>query len=219
MTMARRTVLGVTILFLLLASVAPTSAVDKEALTKPEALDEKAPDAFSVKFETSKGDFVVEVSREWAPLGADRFYNLVKHGFFDGVRFFRVIEGFMVQFGINGDPEVRRAWETANIKDDPVVQSNKRGYVTYAKPPSPNGRTTQVFINLVDNTKLDADGFSSFGRVVEGMKVVDQLYSGYGEGAPRGGGPGQRRIQADGNAFLEKEFPKLDYVKTATLVQ
>jgi len=218
MKMAGRTALGVTILFLLLAGVAPPGAMDKEALMDPEALVEKAPDTFSVKFATTKGDFVVDVTREWAPLGADRFYNLVKNGFFEEVRFFRAMEGFMVQFGVNGDPELSRVWQTATIKDDPVIQSNAAGYMTYATS-GPNSRTTQLFINLGDNAGLDPKGFAPFGRVVEGMETVGQLYSGYGDEPSRGGrGPEQGKIQAEGNAYLEKDFPQLDYVKTATLV-
>jgi peptidyl-prolyl cis-trans isomerase A (cyclophilin A) len=190
----------------------------KASLQTPAALAEKAPDTFKVNVDTSKGAFVVEVTRAWAPNGADRFYNLVKNGFFDNVRFFRVIEGFMAQFGIHGDPAISAAWRSARIPDDPVKQSNKRGYITFATA-GPGTRTTQVFINLVDNGALDGQGFAPFGRVISGMKVVDKLYDGYGEGAPRGRGPDQSRIQMEGNAYLEKSFPKLDYIKTASIAE
>jgi peptidyl-prolyl cis-trans isomerase A (cyclophilin A) len=180
-------------------------------------MNQKAPDTFKVRFETNKGDFVIEVRREWAPNGADRFYNLVKNGFYNEGRFFRAIPGFMVQFGLNGDPKVSAAWRTQAIKDDPVKQSNVRGAVSFAMA-GPNTRTTQIFINYGDNSRLDGMGFSPFGRVVEGMNVVDQLYADYGEGAPQGKGPSQGRIQQEGNAYLNSEFPKLDYVKKATII-
>jgi peptidyl-prolyl cis-trans isomerase A (cyclophilin A) len=185
-------------------------------LRNPAALTEQAPATYKANFDTSKGTFVIEVHRDWAPLGADRFYNLVKNGFYDDVRFFRVIPGFMAQFGIHGNPTVASAWRPAQIKDDPVKQSNKRGYVTFATA-GPNTRTTQLFINFGDNAGLDKQGFSPFGQVVSGMDVVDKIYSGYGEGAPRGKGPDQGRTQAEGNAYLTKEFPRLDYIKSATI--
>ncbi|HEX4043651.1 MAG TPA: peptidylprolyl isomerase [Xanthobacteraceae bacterium] len=188
-----------------------------QSLTNPAALTAQAPADYKVKFDTSKGDFVVEVHRDWAPLGADRFYNLVKNGFFDDARFFRVISGFMVQFGISGDPKVAAAWRDASIADDPAKQSNSRGMITFATR-GPNTRTTQLFINYADNGRLNAMGFAPFGQVVSGMNVVDALYSGYGEGAPRGAGPEQGRIQSEGNAYLTQAFPKLDYIKTATIV-
>lgn len=177
---------------------------------------EQAPATYKVKFDTSKGPFVVQVTRAWAPQGADRFYSLVKSGFFDNVRFFRVISGFMVQFGINGEPSVMARWREAPIKDDPVTQSNKRGNITFATA-GPNTRTTQVFINFVDNASLDQMGFAPFGRVVSGMNVVDNLNAEYGEGAPRGRGPDQGRLQREGNAYLAKEFPRMDFVKKATI--
>jgi peptidyl-prolyl cis-trans isomerase A (cyclophilin A) len=185
-------------------------------LSDPAALNEKAPAVYKVKFDTSKGAFVAEVHRDWAPNGADRFYNLVKNGFYDNARFFRVLEGFMVQFGINADPNIARVLRDANIKDDPVKESNRRGTITFATA-GPNTRTTQVFINFGDNAGLDGSGFSPFGKVVSGMDVVDSLYGGYGEGAPDGKGPDQGRIQQQGNAYLEKDFPKLDFIKTATI--
>jgi peptidyl-prolyl cis-trans isomerase A (cyclophilin A) len=187
-------------------------------LSDPASLNEKAPAVYKAKFDTSKGTFVLEVHRDWAPNGADRFYNLVKNGFYNDVRFFRVLEGFMAQFGINGNPNLSAVWREANIKDDPVKVSNGRGTITFATA-GPNTRTTQVFINYGDNAGLDGQGFSPFGKVVSGMEVVDSLYGGYGEGAPRGNGPDQGQLQAYGNAYLEKSFPKLDYVKTATIVQ
>jgi peptidyl-prolyl cis-trans isomerase A (cyclophilin A) len=194
-----------------------TPALGQSAnLANPAALHEQAPAEFKAKFETTKGVFVLEVHRNWAPNGADRFYNLVKNGFYDNVRFFRVISGFMVQFGISGDPKLSAPWRNAKITDDPVVQSNKRGYITYAMA-GPNTRTTQVFINFGDNASLDSQGFSPFGRVVSGMEVIDKLYAQYGEGAPRGRGPDQGRLQAEGNTYLAKEFDKLDYVTRASI--
>jgi cyclophilin family peptidyl-prolyl cis-trans isomerase len=185
-------------------------------LANPSALRETAPATYKARFETSKGAFVIDVRREWAPNGADRFYNLVKNGFYDGVRFFRVLDGFMAQFGINGDPKISAAWREARIQDDPVRQSNRRGFVTYAMA-GPNTRTSQIFINYGDNSALDRQNFSPFGQVSSGMNVVDALYNGYGEGAPRGQGPDQGRVQMEGNAYLAKNFPRLDYVKKATI--
>jgi cyclophilin family peptidyl-prolyl cis-trans isomerase len=189
---------------------------DRSKLRNPPALNEQAPATFKANFDTSKGTFVIDVHRDWAPQGADRFYNLVKNGFYDDVRFFRVIPGFMAQFGIHGDPAVAAAWRTAQIKDDPVKQSNKRGFVTFATA-GPNTRTTQLFINFGDNAVLDKQGFTPFGQVTTGMDVVDKIYNVYGEGAPRGKGPDQGRVQSEGNAYLTKEFPRLDYIKAATI--
>jgi peptidyl-prolyl cis-trans isomerase A (cyclophilin A) len=194
-----------------------TPALGQSAnLASPAALREQAPPQFKARFDTTKGVFVLDVHRNWAPNGVDRFYNLVKNGFYDNVRFFRVISGFMVQFGISGDPKVSAPWREARIKDDPVVQSNKRGYITYAMA-GPNTRTTQVFINFGDNATLDSKGFSPFGRVMQGMEVVDKLNAEYGEGAPSGRGPDQGRLQMEGNAYLVKDFGKLDYVTRATI--
>jgi peptidyl-prolyl cis-trans isomerase A (cyclophilin A) len=159
----------------------------------------------------------VEVTRSLAPNGADRFYNLFRAGYFTDVQFFRVVPGFMCQFGIHGDPKVAAAWRAAQIPDDPVKGSNTRGAITFATA-GPNTRTTQLFINFVDNKSLDGMGFSPFGKVTEGMDVVDKIYSGYGEGAPRGAGPDQGRIQREGNSYLQKDFPKLDYIKSAAIV-
>ena len=181
------------------------------------AFSAQAPDSFRAKFETSAGDFVIAVHRRWAPLGADRFYNLVRSGYYDDVRFFRVISGFMVQFGIHGDPSVAAAWRDRRIADDPVRRTNLRSFVSFATA-GPGTRTTQVFINFGSNDQLDGMGFAPFGQVVEGMDVVDKLYAGYGEGAPRGRGPDQGRLQAEGNAYLQRAFPRMDYIKRATIV-
>jgi peptidyl-prolyl cis-trans isomerase A (cyclophilin A) len=194
-------------------------AAPSASLADPSKFTEKAPDSFKVKFDTSVGSFTIEVTRALSPNGADRFYNLAKNGFFTDVAFFRVIEGFMCQFGIHGDPKVATAWRTANIQDDPVKASNTRGMVTFAKSGLPNSRSTQFFINFGDNAQLDTMGFSPFGKISEGMDVVDKIYKGYGEGAPRGNGPDQMRAQSEGNTYFKKEFPKLDYIKSATLVK
>jgi peptidyl-prolyl cis-trans isomerase A (cyclophilin A) len=200
-----------------LLALAIAAPAHSQNLGNPAALKEQAPPVYKVEFDTSKGPFVIEVHRDWAPIGADRFYNLVKNGFYDDVRFFRVVEGFMAQFGVNGDPKVSALWREARIKDDPVRISNKRTFVTFATA-GPNTRTTQVFISFGDNSNLDSQGFAPFGQVVSGMKVVDSLYSGYGEGAPGGRGPDQARLQQQGNAYLAGAFPNLDYVKKAIIV-
>lgn len=189
------------------------SGPDLSKLKDPNQLTETAPDVFRVRFTTNIGAFVIEAHRDWAPLAADRFYILVKNGFYDGSRFFRVLDGFMAQFGLNGDPEIQSAWRTASLADEPVKQSNLRGYVTFTRESGPNSRFTMVFINYKDNSYLDADGFSPFGQVVTGMDVVDKLYSGYG----RTNVPDQRRIVREGNAYLQQEYPKLDFVRTATI--
>ncbi len=184
----------------------------------PAKATEKAPDLFKARFETTKGAFVIEVHRDWSPTGADRFYNLVKMGFYDDTKFFRAVDGFMVQFGLSGTPEVNTAWRSARLSDDPVKESNKPGYVSFAMA-GKNSRTTQIFINYGDNSRLDSMGFSPFGKVIDdGMDVVNKLYKGYGEGAPSGRGPNQGRIQAEGNAYLTRDFPQLDGVKKATIV-
>ena len=198
-----------TVLFLI--SSFAFGQANKAALTKPASLKERGPDVYKAKFDTSIGVFVIEVHAAWAPNGADRFYNLVKNGYYDGCRFFRVLPGFMVQFGLNGDPAIQKYWENANIPDDKVTQGNTRGYVTFAKSALPNSRTTQVFINFVDNSRLNRDGFAPFGKVISGMEVVDKIYSGYGQQ------PNQARISSEGNAYLTKSFPKLDYIKKATI--
>jgi peptidyl-prolyl cis-trans isomerase A (cyclophilin A) len=201
------------------ASAAKKPVAGRPSLLNPASLKANAPDVYKAKFTTTKGDFVIEVHRAWAPLGADRFYNLVKNGFFDDAAFFRVLPGFMAQFGINAKPAVNKVWDKATIKDDPVTQNNKRSYVSFATA-GPNTRTTQVFINYKDNSgNLDSQGFAAFGMVTEGMDVVDKLYSGYGEGAPGGSGPAQDRIQAEGKAYLDKSFPQLDSIKTAIITE
>jgi cyclophilin family peptidyl-prolyl cis-trans isomerase len=183
--------------------------------------DPPAPAQFKVVFQTTKGDVTIDVTRAWSPRGADRFYTLVKDGFYDGARFFRVIRSprlFMAQFGINGDPKVTSKWMDANIKDDPVTQHNTRGMISFATS-GPNTRSTQLFINYSDNSRLDAAGFSPFAVVSSGMDVADQFYSDYGEGPPDGSGPDQERIEKEGNAYLDSAFPKLDYIRTAKIVE
>jgi peptidyl-prolyl cis-trans isomerase A (cyclophilin A) len=194
------------------AGAAPEKAASPLLNPSSPEMTKEAPAVYRARFETTKGPFVVEVTRKWAPNGADRFYDLVRNGYYDGCRFFRVIKGFMVQFGISGDPKLNEIWREATIKDDPVVQGNKRGYITYAKTGQPNSRTTQLFINYQDNAFLDEKGFAPFGRVIEGMAVVDSIYGGYGET------PNQGQIQAEGNKYLEESFPKLDYIKKAAIV-
>jgi peptidyl-prolyl cis-trans isomerase A (cyclophilin A) len=181
------------------------------ALLQPATLKAKAPDVFQVKFATTKGDFVVQVTRAWAPLGADRFYNLVQHGFYNDACFFRIVPNFVVQFGLSGDPAVNKVWQNANIKDDPVTQSNRPGYLVFATA-GPNTRTTQLFINLGNNAGLDGQGFAPFGVVTSGMDVVQKLYSGYGER------PDQHAITTQGKAYIEKNFPNIDSIKTATVI-
>lgn len=196
------------------AAAALRSGYDR-ALLRATLLKDQAPETFQVKFVTTRGDFVVTVNRSWAPIGADRFYNLVKHHFYDNASFFRVVPGFVVQFGISAYPPVSAAWEKANIKDEPVTQTNKRGYLTYAKTSMPNTRSTQIFINLKDNAGLDGQGFSPFGVVdAQGMKVVDMLYDQYGDS----GGPDQDQISKQGKPYVDKGWPKLDSIKTATLI-
>lgn len=184
----------------------------------PASLTATAPDSFKVKVDTTKGAFTIQVQRSLSPNGADRFFNLVKSGYFKDIAFFRVIPGFMGQFGIHGDPAVAAKWRDAKIQDDKVKGSNIKGAVTFAMA-GPNTRTTQFFINLVDNANLDGMGFSPFGKVVDGMDTVEKINGEYGEGAPRGRGPDQGRIQAEGNAYLKKDFPNLDYIKSATIVE
>lgn len=176
----------------------------------------QAPDSFRARFATTKGDFVIAVHRDWAPLGADRFYNLVRSGYYDGVRFFRVLPGFMAQFGIHGDTAVTAAWRERRIPDDQVRGTNGRGMVTFATA-GPGTRTTQVFINYGNNDRLDGMGFAPFGQVVEGMDVVDKLYGEYGEGAPQGRGPDQFRLNVEGEKYLARQFPRLDKINKATV--
>jgi peptidyl-prolyl cis-trans isomerase A (cyclophilin A) len=201
------------------AAPAAPAAATSAALLSPETATAKAPEIYKVKLETTQGDLVLEIHRDWAPNGADRFYNLVKIGYFDGNEFFRVLDGFMAQVGIHGDPAVSAKWREATIPDDPrnATVSNQRGMVTFATG-GPNTRTTQFFINFRDNSFLDAQGFPPIGKVVEGDSVLDKLYRAYGEGAPQGQGPDQGRIQTEGNAYLKASFPNLDAIKTARLV-
>lgn len=189
----------------------------ENSLDNPALAKERAPEKFRVQFVTTKGKIVIEVHRAWSPNGVDRFYNLVKIGFYEDIAFFRVIENFMVQFGIHGTPAISRVWLRAVIEDDPVLESNLRGTLSFAKTRQPNSRTTQIFINFRDNVDLDEKGFSPFARVIEGMDVVDKLYK-TGEARPRGPGPNQQRIKARGNVYLEKKFSQLDYITSATIV-
>jgi peptidyl-prolyl cis-trans isomerase A (cyclophilin A) len=185
-------------------------AFANDALKDPSLLNEQAPDKYNVTFTTSKGDIVLAIDRAQAPNGADRFYNLVKNGFFDGCRFFRVVPNFIIQFGLNGDPALNKVWRAARFKDDPVRETNSRGTLTFATA-GPDTRTTQMFINLKNNASLDEQGFSPFGRVTEGMDVVDSVFSGYGQK------PNQGKITGEGNAYLEANFPKLDYIEKAVI--
>jgi peptidyl-prolyl cis-trans isomerase A (cyclophilin A) len=195
------------------APAKPAPPKTNPKLLTPKALNAKAPEVFKAKFETTKGDFVIEATRAWSPHGVDRFYNLVKNGYFDGCAFFRVLPGFVVQWGIHPDPKVNAAWGGQTIPDDPVVQSNMRGFVTFAKSSLPNSRSVQFFINYGDNSRLDATQFAPFGKVIEGMDVVDQIYPGYGET------PNQGSIQREGRAYLEANFPKLDTIKRAYVLE
>jgi peptidyl-prolyl cis-trans isomerase A (cyclophilin A) len=187
----------------------------KEA-AREEASARPIPDSYRVVFDTSKGPFVVEVTKAWAPEGAERFYRLIEQKFYDDARFFRVLPNFVAQFGINGDPKVAARWRNLTIADDPVKESNKRGTLSYAMA-GPNTRTTQVFINLADNERLDKSGFAPFGKVVEGMDVVDRFFAVYRDGPPNGTGPDQALIETRGNSYLETNFPRLDYIKTARI--
>ena len=192
---------------------AATVAAGQAKLMDPSALAETAADVYRARFETTKGTFVVEVHRDWAPLGADRFFNLVKNGFYDGTRFFRVRPGFMAQFGLHGNPDIQSAWQRAFLRDDPVRQKNLRGFVSFTTEGRPQSRFTQIFINYGDNSRLDLDGFAPFGQVVSGMDVVDKLFA-----PPDQQQPDQRRILREGNEYLQKEFPQLDFVKKASIV-
>lgn len=197
------------------ASGKPAAAGYDRALLQPALLKEKAPETFAVKFETTRGDFTINVTRAWAPIGADRFYNLIKHRFYDNMVVFRAVSGFVVQFGISSYPAVAAVWSNANIKDDPVTQSNKRGYVTYAKSARPNSRSTQIFISFGDNSALDSQGFAPFGVIdAEGMKVVEMFYDQYGDHPTEE----QDEITRLGKAYLDRKYPKLDVIKRATLV-
>jgi peptidyl-prolyl cis-trans isomerase A (cyclophilin A) len=205
---------------LLAALLLAASGQDKSPLLDPKAaaVNLTAPAEFKVKLETGKGDLVLKVTREWAPKGADRFYSLVKNGFYDECRFYRVLPKYIAQFGIHGSPEISGKWREAPIDDDPVKQKNTCGRVTFAKG-GPNSRTTNLFINLKDNTSLDSQAFAPIGEVIEGMEIADLLHSGYGDGAPKGRGPSQKKIYEEGNAWLQKDFKDLDVIKTAKLIE
>jgi peptidyl-prolyl cis-trans isomerase A (cyclophilin A) len=207
----RRTALAVLFSAVQVATMVDVAGQTAAKLKDPAALTEQAPATDRARFETSQGVFVIEAHRDSAPNAADRFYNLVKNGFYDNARFFRVLSGFMVQFGLNGDPEVQRPWSSAGLPDEPAKQSNTRGIVSFARESSPNSRYTMVFINYKDNSYLDSEGFPPFGQVIAGMDVVEKLYSGYG----RANVPDQRRILSEGNASLAAEYPKLDFLKRA----
>jgi peptidyl-prolyl cis-trans isomerase A (cyclophilin A) len=195
---------------LVLVALLPAAALAQASLKNPASLKEQAPATYKVRLDTSAGPVVIQVTRDWAPRGADRFYNLVKNGFYDGVRFYRVIKGFMAQGGMNGDPAIQKVWGRANFPDDPVKASNKRGFVTFAKATAPNSRTTQIFINYGDNSRLDKDAFAPFGEVIEGMAAVDKfrVYANV---------PDPGRITNEGNAYLQKDYPELAYIKKATI--
>ena len=189
------------------------------ALLDPSLATATAPETYQVKVQTTTGSFVIEVHRDWAPKGADRFYNLVKIGYYDNVAFYRVLKGFMAQTGMHGNPAVTAAWTAARIPPDAVKQSNTKGRVTFAMGGSPDTRTTQIFINYTNNSYLDDSGFVPFGEVVEGYETVKQLYSGYGEGQPNGNGPSQAKFSRGGNDYLKGSFPKLDYIVTASIIE
>ncbi len=195
----------IAVLFVSVIAIACGKEAPRQGSTTP------APESFRVAFETTRGTFVVDVIRAWSPQGVDRFHDLVNAGYFTDVAFFRVLPGFVAQFGMHGDPAVNRRWDDRPIPDDSVAQSNKRGTIVFATS-GPNTRANQFFINYADNAGLDRQGFSPFGRVVEGMRVVDSIYAAYGEA------PDQSRIAAEGNAYLKREFPRLDYIKSARIV-
>ena len=202
------------------APAAAPAAPPSEALLHPDfaKFSAQGPDSFAVHVVTSHGAFDLKIHRNWSPKGADRLYYLFSNNYYDGIRFFRVINGFMAQFGMAGDPAVERAWKDLNLRDEPVTHSNKRGTLTFADA-GPDTRSTQLFINFADNGPLDRSGFTPVGEVTNGMGAVDSLYDGYGEGAPAGHGPDQGRITQEGNAYLAREFPKLDFIVTAHVSQ
>jgi cyclophilin family peptidyl-prolyl cis-trans isomerase len=196
-------------------SLVLTGCSEKAAAPKPAAKVEKTPDVFQAVFDTSRGKVAIEVHRDWAPVGVDHFYSLIRTGFYDGVRFFRVTRNY-VQFGISGDPSTNGLWSTARLPDDKVKQSNVKGTLTFAHLGA-NSRTTQLFFNMNDNKDLDKQGFAPLGKVIEGMDVVERLYSAYGDMAPRGQGPDPSKIEVQGNTYLDAKFPRLDYIKKATI--
>lgn len=199
----------------------PTDTQGSDAnpeLLLPEVAHQRAPDTYRVRLETTKGTVLIEANRNWAPIGADRFYNLVRIGFFDDVAFFRAVENFMIQFGVNGDPAVNKVWSVATIPDDPLLESNLRGSLSFAQG-GPNTRTTQLFINLKDNSELDDSGFVPVAHVTEGMEVVDRLYTGYGELYPKGRGPRFQLLNLQGNTYLKLHFPNMDYIRSAAIIE
>jgi peptidyl-prolyl cis-trans isomerase A (cyclophilin A) len=190
-------------------------ATSEESKKTASKQDLPAPDVFQVNFDTSKGPVVIEVHKDWAPLGAQHLYELVNRGYYDGNRFFRVTRAY-VQWGVNGDPQISGIWSTANLRDDPVKESNVRGTVSYAKL-GPNTRATQLFINMRDNKDLDKQGFAPIGKVISGMDAVDSFFGAYGDVPPRGSGPDPSKIETQGNLYLESQFPRLDFVKKAAI--
>ena len=202
-------------ILVLAVSLALAGCSEKEAPPKPAAKVEKTPDVFQVVFDTSKGNVTIDVHRDWAPIGVDHFYSLIQTGFYDGVRFFRVTHNY-VQFGINGDPATNGLWSTASLPDDKVKQRNVKGTLSFAHLGA-NSRTTQLFFNIKNNKDLDKQGFAPIGKVIEGMDVVERLYSSYGEMAPRGQGPDPSKIEVQGNGYLDAKFPRLDYINKATI--
>jgi peptidyl-prolyl cis-trans isomerase A (cyclophilin A) len=198
--------------------LAPALALLTACARKPAA-DPPAPATYRVLLQTTKGDVVILVHRDWSPIGADHFYRLVKAGFYNDNAFFRALPNFVVQWGINGNPKINQQWSAISIKDDPPKVSNKIGTVVFAKTGEPDSRTTQVFINLRDNSaSLDPQGFTPFGEIVQGMENIEQIYMGYGDGPPHGQGPDQEAISQNGNAYLRQNYPKLDYIKSATII-
>jgi peptidyl-prolyl cis-trans isomerase A (cyclophilin A) len=193
----------------------PAASPYDRTLLKPALLKDKAPETFQVKFETTRGDFTVSVFRAWAPLGADRFYNLVKHHYYDGARVFRVLPNFVAQFGISAYPPLNAAWQKATIKDDPVIQKNLRGTLTFAKTAAPNSRTVEIFINLKDNPSLDAQGFAPFAVIEDkGINTVEMFYDQYGDSA----GLDQEAMDNGGEKYIATKWPKLDTLKSVSLI-
>ena len=194
----------------------PDAELRRDPLLRADNYKETAPARFQVSLETSEGDVLIDVHRRWAPIGADRFYSLVRGGYYNDARIYRVVEGFMAQFGLNGNPYVNQVWKSEFLVDDPVIETNSRGRIAFAKG-GRHSRTTEVFISYKDNKALDEEGFSPFGEVIEGMDVVDAFYDGYGDGPPRGDGPYQAMAAARGNAYLDTEFPALTRITLASI--
>jgi len=211
----RRVLASVIVSIMLMAGCSKPPTPAKEEASK-EAAKEVVPDVYQVNLDTSKGPVVLEIHRGTAPIGATHFYTLVKTRFYDGVRFHRIVRNFVVQFGINGNPKVNRTWSMSPLQDDPVKERNRKGTITFATA-GPNTRTTELFINLKDNLRLDGDGFAPIGKVTSGMDVVESLYDSYGEMPPRGQGPDPSQIEREGNEYLQNHFPRLDYIRKATI--